>query len=130
MPLLDPQPGTMRPHTTSGPSVDRVTDSRASGTAEDLRDALVAELSPHKVLHTIPDLVRYASDASPYRLVPRVVVVAETVEDVAAVLRHARDNGRHVVFRAAGTSLNRQAQGDDILVDVRRGDDGTAVRPA
>jgi D-lactate dehydrogenase len=48
------------------------------------------------------------------------VVVAETTTDVAVVLRHARDNGRHVVFRAAGTSLNGQAQGDDILVDVRR----------
>jgi D-lactate dehydrogenase len=120
MPLLDPKPGDLRPHPTRGPAVDRVADGRAGGTPEDLRDALVAELGPHKVLHTISDLVRYASDASPYRLVPRVVVIAETVEDVATVLRHARDNGRHVVFRAAGTSLNGQAQGDDILVDVRR----------
>ncbi|MCG8965239.1 FAD-binding protein [Streptomyces sp. CL12-4] len=57
---------------------------------------------------------------------PRVVVIAETVEDVATVLWHARDDGRHVVFRAAGTSLNGQAQGDDILVDVRR--DWTGLR--
>ncbi|POX57542.1 FAD-binding oxidoreductase [Streptomyces sp. Ru62] len=120
MPLLDPQPGALRPHPVDGPSVDRVPDDRASGTPDGLRDALVAELGPKKVLHKISDLVRYASDASPYRLVPRVVVVAETTADVAVVLRHARDNGRHVVFRAAGTSLNGQAQGDDILVDVRR----------
>ncbi|MFE9357883.1 FAD-binding and (Fe-S)-binding domain-containing protein [Streptomyces olivaceoviridis] len=120
MPLLDPKPGALRPHPADGPSVDRVPDDRASGTPDGLRDALVAELGPQKVLHRISDLVRYASDASPYRLVPRVVVIAETTADVAAVLRHARDNGRHVVFRAAGTSLNGQAQGDDILVDVRR----------
>ncbi|MFI6875516.1 FAD-binding and (Fe-S)-binding domain-containing protein [Streptomyces sp. NPDC050400] len=120
MPLLDPKPGMLRPHTTEGPSVDRVADGRAPGTPDSLRDALVARLGEHKVLHKISDLVRYASDASPYRLVPRVVVIAETVGDVAAVLRFARENRRHVVFRAAGTSLNGQAQGDDILVDVRR----------
>jgi D-lactate dehydrogenase len=100
--------------------VDRVADDRASGTPDGLRDALVAELGSRKVLHKVSDLVRYASDASPYRMLPRVVVIAETADDVSAVLRHARDNRRHVVFRAAGTSLNGQAQGDDILVDVRR----------
>ncbi|GGY67477.1 hypothetical protein GCM10010300_07970 [Streptomyces olivaceoviridis] len=88
MPLLDPKPGALRPHPADGPSVDR-----ASATPDGLRDALVAELGPEKVLHTISDLVRYASDAGPYRLVPRVVVIAETTADVAVVLRHARDNG-------------------------------------
>ncbi|MEU5144020.1 FAD-binding and (Fe-S)-binding domain-containing protein [Streptomyces sp. NPDC021139] len=120
MPLLEPKPGMLRPHTTEGPSVDRVADDRAPGTPDVLRNALVAELGSHKVLHTISDLVKYASDASPYRLVPSVVVIAETAADVSTVLRHARENRRHVVFRAAGTSLNGQAQGDDILVDVRR----------
>ena len=127
MPLLDPKPGMLRPHTTQGPSVDRVADGRASGTPDVLRDALVARLGEHKVLHKISDLVRYASDASPYRMVPRVVVIAETVDDVATVLRFARENRRHVVFRAAGTSLNGQAQGDDILVDVRRDWTGVEV---
>ncbi|GGQ98517.1 FAD-binding and (Fe-S)-binding domain-containing protein [Streptomyces flaveolus] len=120
MPLLDPKPGALRPHPTDGPSVDRVLDERASGTPDALRDALISALGPDRVLHKISDLVRYASDASPYRLVPRVVVVAETTADVSTVLRYAREHGRHVVFRAAGTSLNGQAQGDDILVDVRR----------
>ncbi|WP_211257911.1 FAD-binding and (Fe-S)-binding domain-containing protein [Lentzea albidocapillata] len=75
------------------------------------------------------DLVRYASDASPYRFIPQVVVLAEDIDDVAAVLRFARENGRNVVFRAAGTSLNGQAQGEDILVDVRRHFAGIEVLP-
>ncbi|MET9595444.1 FAD-binding and (Fe-S)-binding domain-containing protein [Streptomyces sp. NPDC006516] len=120
MPLLEPKPGMLRPHTAQGPSVDRVADDQAAGTPDGLRDALLAELGTDKVLHKISDLVRYASDASPYRLVPRVVVIAENIDDVSTVLRYARENRRHVVFRAAGTSLNGQAQGDDILVDVRR----------
>ena len=66
------------------------------------------------------DLVRYASDASPYRLTPQVVVLPRNVEDIAKVLAYCRQNGRHATFRSAGTSLNGQSQSDDILIDVRR----------
>lgn len=61
------------------------------------------------MLWKISDLVRYASDASPYRFVPRVVVIAEDIDDISAVLSYARGKHRDVVFRAAGTSLNGQA---------------------
>ncbi|NGO69610.1 FAD-binding and (Fe-S)-binding domain-containing protein [Streptomyces boncukensis] len=122
MPLLDPQPGALRPRPSAGhgPAADRVADSRARGTAQPLRGDLERLLGPGKVLWKVSDLVRYASDASPYRFVPQVVVLAEDVDDVSAVLSYARGHGRDVVFRAAGTSLNGQAQGEDILVDVRR----------
>ncbi|MFF7186668.1 fumarylacetoacetate hydrolase family protein [Streptomyces sp. NPDC008222] len=120
MPLLDPEPGKLRPRRTEGPAADRVPDERASGTPDTLRADLVRLLGADKVLHALSDLVKYASDASPYRFVPQVVVIAEDVDDVAAVLRYAREHRRAVVFRAAGTSLNGQAQGTDILVDVRR----------
>ncbi|GGT58535.1 oxidoreductase [Streptomyces atratus] len=120
MALLDPEPGKLRPRQTQGPAIDRVPDERASGTPDALREDLVRLLGSRKVLHTLSDLVKYASDASPYRFVPQVVVIAENVEDVAAVLRYAHEQRREIVFRAAGTSLNGQAQGKDILVDVRR----------
>ncbi|GAU69113.1 putative oxidoreductase [Streptomyces sp. NBRC 110611] len=120
MPLLEPKPERLRPTTGGRPVYDRVPARRASGTPEPLRGDLIALLGPDKVLHTISDLVRYASDASPYRFVPQVVVVAEDVDDVSAVFSYARGKHRKVVFRAAGTSLNGQAQGEDILVDVRR----------
>ncbi|WP_406433421.1 FAD-binding and (Fe-S)-binding domain-containing protein [Streptomyces sp. NBC_01589] len=120
MAFLDPKPGKLRPRTTNGSAVDRVAHDRASGTPDALREDLVRLLGPRKVLHTISDLVKYASDASPYRFVPQVVVIAENVADVTAVLRYAHEHRREVVFRAAGTSLNGQAQGKDILVDVRR----------
>ncbi|MFI7099120.1 FAD-binding and (Fe-S)-binding domain-containing protein [Streptomyces sp. NPDC050161] len=120
MPLLEPNPGALRPAATGAPSPDRVAAGRASGTPEPLRGDLIALLGPGKVLHTLSDLVRYASDASPYRFVPQVVVLAEDIDDVSAVFSYAHGKGRHVVLRAAGTSLNGQAQGEDILVDVRR----------
>ncbi|ATL25538.1 FAD-binding and (Fe-S)-binding domain-containing protein [Streptomyces formicae] len=121
MPLLEPEPDALRPMSRAPePSPDRVADLRASGTPEPLRTELIALLGADKVLTKVSDLVRYASDASPYRFLPQVVVVPEDIDDVSAVLSYAHGKGREVVFRAAGTSLNGQAQGEDILVDVRK----------
>ncbi|MGW8761314.1 FAD-binding and (Fe-S)-binding domain-containing protein [Streptomyces sp. NPDC055815] len=120
MPLLEPDPRALRPGTKRTPAPDRVPDLQARGTPRRLREELTELLGPGKVLSKISDLVRYASDASPYRFVPQVVVVAEDIDDISAVLSYAHGKGREVVFRAAGTSLNGQAQGEDILVDVRR----------
>lgn len=120
MPLLEPDPEALRPAVLAGPAHDRVGAARSGGTPAELRDGLTALLGPGKVLSRVSDLVRYASDASPYRFVPQVVVVAESVADVSAVFGYAHRHGRHVVLRAAGTSLNGQAQGEDILMDVRR----------
>jgi D-lactate dehydrogenase len=117
------------------PAADRVPDSAAGGTPEPLRGELEALLGPGRVLPRVLDLVRYASDASPYRLIPRAVVMAHDAEDVAKVLDFARRSGIGVTLRSGGTSLNGQAQGDGIVVDVRRHfrgfkveDDGARVR--
>ncbi|GLV82006.1 oxidoreductase [Streptomyces lavendulae subsp. lavendulae] len=120
MPLLEPKPGALRPHGPAAPAPDRVPDRMAPGTPSVLRAELTELLGAEKVLWKVSDLVRYATDASPYRFVPQVVVIAEDIDDVSAVLSYAHGRQREVVFRAAGTSLNGQAQGEDILVDVRR----------
>jgi hypothetical protein len=36
-------------------------------------------------LHKISDLVRFASDASPYRFVPQAVIVADGIDDIAKI---------------------------------------------
>ena len=87
-------------------------DSLAAGTPEPLRSDLVALLGADRVLARVSDLVRYASDASPYRLIPKAVVMAHDAGDVAEVMAYGRRTGVPVTFRAAGTSLNGQAQGD------------------
>ncbi|MFD3533809.1 FAD-binding and (Fe-S)-binding domain-containing protein [Streptomyces sp. NPDC058664] len=120
MPLFEPNPQALRPRTKRTPAPDRVPELHSRGTPRGLREELTELLGAEKVLSTISDLVRYASDASPYRFVPQVVVVAEDIDDISTILSYAHGKGREVVFRAAGTSLNGQAQGEDILVDVRR----------
>lgn len=119
MPLLEPKPEALRPGAVRSVSPDRVPEALAAGSPEALREDLSALLGPEKVLWKVSDLVKYASDASPYRFVPQIVVVPSDIDDIAAIMSYARDKGREVVFRAAGTSLNGQAQGEDILVDVR-----------
>jgi D-lactate dehydrogenase len=102
------------------PLRDRAPDTLAAGTPARLRDDLVALLGADRVLSRPIDLIRYATDASPYRLFPKVVVIAHNVDDVRKVFDYARQRHESVTFRAAGTSLSGQAQGDGILVDVRR----------
>ena len=106
---------------------DRAPESLAAGTAQPLRGELEALLGADRVLGRASDIVRYASDASPYRLLPRAVVMARDARDVSKLLAYGCANDVPVVFRAGGTSLNGQGQGDGILVDVRRHFGGVAV---
>src|SRR6202050_3265186 len=104
-----------------GPAQDDAVDpAQRDGTPAALASDLIQLLGPDQVLHRISDLVRYASDASPYRYLPQVVVLPRTVDDVRAILAYCSRPGRHATFRAGGTSLNGQSQSDDILMDVRR----------
>src|SRR5918996_1788399 len=126
MDLLAPDVHRIAPE-GSEPSKDRAPDELASGTPEPLRSELIGLLGESRVLTRVIDLVRYASDASPYRLLPRAVVMARDAEDVAKLLAYGRRSGVPVTFRAGGTSLNGQGQSDGILVDVRRHFRGVAV---
>ena len=126
MELLAPDVNRMAPE-GGEPSPDRVHDELASGTPEPLRRELVGLLGADRVLTRVIDLVRYASDASPYRLIPRAVVMARDAGDIAKVLDYGRAAKVPVTFRAGGTSLNGQSQSDGILVDVRRHWSGVEV---
>jgi D-lactate dehydrogenase len=109
------------------PQRDRAPDALAAGTPPGLRDDLVALLGADCVLTRPIDLIRFATDASPYRLFPKVIVIARNVGDVRKVLEYARREHESVTFRSAGTSLSGQAQGDGILVDVKRHWSGVGV---
>jgi D-lactate dehydrogenase len=111
----------------SKPAPDRAPDSLAAGTPSPLRGELERLLGADRVLARASDIVRYASDASPYRLLPQVVVMARDAGDVAKTLAFGKRSGIPVTFRAGGTSLNGQGQSEGILVDVRRHFSGVAV---
>jgi D-lactate dehydrogenase len=126
MALLEPQVERIAP-TVGEPAADRAPEWVATGSPQPLRGELESLLGLDRVLARPTDLVRYASDASPYRLFPKAVVMAHDVEDVSKLLGYARRSGPPITFRSGGTSLNGQGQGDGILVDVRRHFTGVRV---
>lgn len=57
----------------------------------------------------------YSGDASSYRLIPAVVVIVNSEDEVRAVIAAARAEGLPLTFRAAGTSLSGQAVTEGVL---------------
>ncbi len=60
----------------------------------------------------------YGTDASFYRLVPKIVARVRTIAEVQALLGLARRHAVPLTFRAAGTSLSGQAVTDSVLVQL------------
>jgi D-lactate dehydrogenase len=67
-------------------------------------------------LHTIA----YGTDASFYRLIPKIVIISKNSNEISTILKEASARDLPVVFRAAGTSLSGQAITDSILVITSR----------
>ncbi len=63
----------------------------------------------------------YGTDASMYRLIPKLVVSTANEEEVRRILTLARQHKTPVTFRAAGTSLSGQAITDSILLTLGDG---------
>ncbi|RVX47676.1 D-lactate dehydrogenase [Nonomuraea polychroma] len=79
----------------------------------------------------VSDRLGMAHDASHYLLTPQAVLVPESAEQVAALMRA----GLPLTFRSGGTSLSGQGVSEHLLVDTRRHfrgievlDDGARVR--
>lgn len=87
--------------------------------APDLCAGLGRILSPHRV-HLDPVRARvFALDASIYQPRALAVVDIESEAELPALLDLLRDHGAGVTFRGAGTSLNGQATGEDVVARVR-----------
>ena len=83
--------------------------------------ALRAIVPGEGVIDDLDGMRPYECDAlSAYRQIPLVVVLPETVPQVAAILRYCQDNKVKVVPRGAGTSLSGGSMpvGDAILLGL------------
>ncbi len=102
---------------------------------QSLRRSLEAIVGPERVLDRPVERVAFAADAGFYRLIPRAVAFAQSVEEVRQLFKFSQKAGIPMTFRAAGTSLSGQAISDGILVEVARHwraiqvlDDGARIR--
>lgn len=93
--------------------------------------ALVETLRRHGVDADDSPLTRalYSSDASLYRVLPRVVARPGHRDDLEAVLAVAAETSVPVTARGAGTSIAGNAVGTGIVVDTRRLDRVLEIDP-
>jgi len=82
---------------------------------EELRDRIQGEVRFDDSSRAL-----YASDASPYEILPYGVVLPKTADDIAVVLELARRHQLAVLPRGGGTSLAGQTVGQAIVVDVSK----------
>lgn len=77
----------------------------------------IGEFIPAKRIFSDPiRRLAYGTDASLYRITPKLVVKVATTGEMASILRIASRLKVPVTFRAAGTSLSGQALSDSVLL--------------
>ncbi|NDV79887.1 FAD-binding and (Fe-S)-binding domain-containing protein [Dysgonomonas sp. 511] len=78
---------------------------------------LLSKTIPQKRIITNPlQLLAYGTDASFYRLIPKIVVQVHNEEEAIEVIRQSAHLNIPVTYRAAGTSLSGQAISDSVLM--------------
>ena len=92
-----------------------------SGEYRQFYEALLPVIPKERMFHDALSTLAYGTDASFYRLVPKLVIRARDEKEIAAILHQADLQNIPVTFRAAGTSLSGQALSDSVLVVVSHG---------
>jgi len=93
----------------------------------ELQDELAAYLPSERLIVDPLRLLAWGTDASFYRLIPKLLVVVDDETELRRVLAACARLGTPVTFRAAGTSLSGQAVSDSVLVMLGDGWRGIEV---
>lgn len=86
-----------------------------------LKDILSASIDPKRILTNPLQTLAYGTDASFYRLIPKIVILAHNEAEVIEIIKQAKVLNIALTFRAAGTSLSGQAITDSVLVVATHG---------
>ena len=92
-----------------------------SGEYKRFYEAILPVIPKERMFHDALSTLAYGTDASFYRLIPKLVIRAKDEREIAAILHQADLMNIPVTFRAAGTSLSGQALSDSVLVIVSHG---------
>jgi len=83
---------------------------------KEFHDTIIKEIANDRIFTDSLHTLAYGTDASFYRMIPKIVIKAIDEKEVSLILKYAHEQNLPVVFRAAGTSLSGQAITDSILV--------------
>jgi len=87
-----------------------------SGKYQQLYQQLTPIIDSKRIFHDPLYTLAFGTDASFYRLIPKMVIKAKNEEEVSFILKETSKLLIPVTFRAAGTSLSGQAISDSVLV--------------
>ena len=87
-----------------------------TGNYQLLYQQLIQVVDSKRIFHDPLYTLAFGTDASFYRLIPKMVVKAKNEAEVSFILKECSKLDIPVTFRAAGTSLSGQAISDSVLV--------------
>ena len=87
-----------------------------NGKYKELYEHLILKIDGKRIFHDPLYTLAYGTDASFYRLIPKLVIIVKDENEVSTILRETSALSISVTFRAAGTSLSGQAISDSVLV--------------
>lgn len=86
-----------------------------TGNYQLLYQQLIQVVDSKRIFHDPLHTLAFGTDASFYRLIPKMVVKAKNEAEVSFILKESSKLDIPVTFRAAGTSLSGQAISDSAL---------------
>ncbi len=90
-------------------------------------DRVNAVIPKERLLHDALSTIAFGTDASFYRLTPKLVIRANSESEIIFIMKTAYELEVPVTFRAAGTSLSGQAQSNSVLVLATHGFGGHKI---
>ncbi|MBW3695114.1 FAD-binding oxidoreductase [Vibrio sp. T187] len=85
---------------------------------QELETILAQKIETERIVTQEAKRLAYGTDASFYRLVPKMVLRLKNLDEVIFTIKSCRELGIHFTFRAAGTSLSGQAVSDSVLITL------------
>ena len=87
-----------------------------TGEYKKLHERLLKTITKDRMFHDPLHTLAWGTDASFYRLIPKLVIKSKSEAEVSLIMRECNDLDIPVTYRAAGTSLSGQAISDSVLV--------------
>lgn len=87
-----------------------------TGKYKSLHQSLSKVIDTNRMFHDTLHTLAFGTDASFYRLIPKLVIKAKNVDEVISIMQETSQRNIAVTYRAGGTSLSGQAISDSVLV--------------
>ncbi|MFA6741774.1 MAG: FAD-binding and (Fe-S)-binding domain-containing protein [Arcobacteraceae bacterium] len=92
-------------------------------------DEIVKKIKKEKIFTDKLHTLAYGTDASFYRLIPKIVIKTDNAKEVQDIIELSNSMDLSITFRAGGTSLSGQAISDSILIVTSRNFSNFKISP-